>query len=236
MEERTVKQDLIDALAREIRHPRRARRISAAMRLAEATDARADSVLIDALGDRSWAVRQAILASLARRNRDRPVEPLLSALGLAETVRESERPAGEILTSGLWRFARARPVDSLIEGVREPGPLRPAFASALGELGDRRAVDALLEALADPRSGSGTRQAAVEALGKLRDERAIDRLIASLDDPSRSVRRAARRSLVGLGSRALPALEARIRQRGRTGRYHSQRARRKIARAIDASD
>ena len=53
---------------------------------------------------------------------------------------------------------------------------RRAAAEALGQLGDKRAVEPLIAALQD--DVENVRQAAAEALGQLGDERAVEPLIA----------------------------------------------------------
>lgn len=62
-------------------------------------------------------------------------------------------------------------------------------ASALGDLGDVRAVEALIAALKD--GGWDLRQAAAEALGKLGDLRAVEPLRVAEEDEASQVRKAA---------------------------------------------
>jgi HEAT repeat protein len=64
--------------------------------------------------------------------------------------------------------------------------VRRQAAAALGRLGDRAAVNALAETLAD--ADAGVRQAAARALGHLKDRRATPALVQALDDPDRTVR------------------------------------------------
>jgi HEAT repeat protein len=59
----------------------------------------------------------------------------------------------------------------------------------LGQIGDARAVPALLEALHDPKEH--VRVAAAGALGQIGDARAVDGLLAALRDPDAHVRAAA---------------------------------------------
>jgi len=66
------------------------------------------------------------------------------------------------------------------------GEIRAAAATSLATLGDRRAVDPLIRALADP--SADVRDAAAAALGDLGDHRAIVPLIASLADRAAFVR------------------------------------------------
>lgn len=69
--------------------------------------------------------------------------------------------------------------------------------SALGKLGDRRAVGPLLERL--EKTGQQTRVRVIEALGKIGDEAAIPALRACLDDEDRPVRIVAADALSSIG-------------------------------------
>jgi HEAT repeat protein len=53
---------------------------------------------------------------------------------------------------------------------------RAAVAWALGEIGDRRAVDVLLEVVADMNNATDTRHAAAEALGRIGDPASVERI------------------------------------------------------------
>ena len=84
-----------------------------------------------------------------------------------------------------------------------------AAVTALGEIGDRRAVEPLIAALADgaeyPRLDRGldasgeTRKAAAEALGKIGDACAVGPLIAALEDKDKRVGEAAAAALDQMG-------------------------------------
>jgi hypothetical protein len=74
----------------------------------------------------------------------------------------------------------------LLDALRnDDDEISASAAEALGYLGDKRAVDALIEALENPE----IRPFAVEALGRIGDPRAVPPLEALRDDPSRLVRR-----------------------------------------------
>ena len=75
--------------------------------------------------------------------------------------------------------------------------VRRHAAEALGKLGDKRAVDPLINALAD--DDSIVRRDAAEALGLLGDKRAVDPLIKALGDKEEWVRRTAAKALEQLG-------------------------------------
>ena len=88
--------------------------------------------------------------------------------------------------------------------------MRHAAAQALVELGERRAVGPLCEALHDV--NSAVRRAAAASLGRLKDDRAIGPLCGTLHDSLYWVRGTAAEALGLIGSReALPALLARLR-------------------------
>lgn len=76
--------------------------------------------------------------------------------------------------------------------------VRTGAAKALGELGDPRAVEPLMAALADSDS-VGVRQTAAEALGLLGDPRAVEPLIRALGDGEGWVANAAAEALGKLG-------------------------------------
>jgi HEAT repeat protein len=105
-------------------------------------------------------------------------------------------------------------------GVTDPTELIPALSApdwktrwqtcqTLGELGDKRAVRALIRALND--INQWVRIVAAEALGQIADERATQKLIFGLNDDSIWVRRA---SVVALGQigdeEAIPPLMNRL--------------------------
>ncbi|MHB8958933.1 MAG: HEAT repeat domain-containing protein [Candidatus Limnocylindrales bacterium] len=82
---------------------------------------------------------------------------------------------------------------------------RDDAAEALGEIGDPRAVEPLIAALADGAGdlgldcSQGTRKAAAEALGRIGDARAIGPLVAALEDRDRRVGEAAAAALHQMG-------------------------------------
>ena len=85
--------------------------------------------------------------------------------------------------------------------------VRSEAASALGNLGDRSAVVALVAALSDV--DDSVRSEAARALGNLGDRSAVDALVAALSDVDDSVRSEAARALGNLGDRsAVDALVA----------------------------
>ncbi len=77
--------------------------------------------------------------------------------------------------------------------------VRMNAAEALGEIGDERAVDALIKALGD--EDWYIRRAAAEALGNIGDKRAVDSLIKALEDENWEVRLAAAKALGYIGAK-----------------------------------
>ncbi|CAJ36248.1 HEAT repeat domain-containing protein [Methanocella arvoryzae] len=93
-------------------------------------------------------------------------------------------------------------IDGLIKALRVPW-LSTKAARALGEIGDERAIEPLIQALSC--RSAETREAVVDALGNIGDQRAVEKLNAALDDRYVSVREHARSSIEKIRSRAHPA-------------------------------
>ena len=84
--------------------------------------------------------------------------------------------------------------------------VRQSAAMALGDMGDRRAVEGLIARLGD--ESEVVRQAAAVSLGKLGAQEAVEPLIRAVGDESEVVRKAAVNGLGMIGDpRALPALK-----------------------------
>jgi hypothetical protein len=78
--------------------------------------------------------------------------------------------------------APGKPVESLVTDLKSGSlPARRAAARALGEAGDERAVEPMIEALQESRDFR-LKEDVITALGKLGDPRAVDPLIAKLKD------------------------------------------------------
>jgi HEAT repeat protein len=81
-------------------------------------------------------------------------------------------------------------IDGLIGALKDKDAgVRREAASALGQLGNARAVPALIETMKD--TEPDVRRRAANALGELGDERAITALTTALKDTDAGVRRAA---------------------------------------------
>jgi len=173
-------------------------RAEAATALGKIGDAKAIGPLIVALGDYetpilpSERVRQAAAKALVEFG-EPAVNPLIYAFvdksgwvrsGAVEVLGEIGEPA----------------IDPLIETLKskEYGwGYRSNAAKALGEIGDLRAFDPLIDALQD--EYSGVRKEAATALGKIGDPRAVEPLIESLGDKDLGVRESAAQALGKIG-------------------------------------
>jgi HEAT repeat protein len=94
----------------------------------------------------------------------------------------------------------SKEVEGLIKTLRNKGEdwqVRAIAAATLGNIGDAKAVDPLIEALKD--ADDDVRERAAEALGKIGDAKAVDPLIEALKDASGEVRWRAARALVEIG-------------------------------------
>jgi len=147
----------------------------------------------------------AIFVALALYAKDRTlVESFLRGFfehsGVGETFEEAmEHPS----TRAKIKFEGAfddvvRALQSHDEEVREEA------ARALGDLGDRRAVNPLIELLGD--DNRYVRREAAKSLGKIGDEHAIPALINALKDEDRYGREGAAEGLGGMGEKAFPSL------------------------------
>lgn len=93
------------------------------------------------------------------------------------------------------RAARADKIDDLIQTLvtTDSYKVRVQVCLVLGTAGDRRAVDALLEALRD--DNAAVRLVAAKALGKIGDPKALAALNTAANDPVPSVAQAARQAI-----------------------------------------
>ncbi|MEP6572492.1 MAG: HEAT repeat domain-containing protein [Gemmatimonadota bacterium] len=150
--------------------------------IARIADPRAVLPLIAALKtSEPWLAPR--IADILVRHGDQVVEPMM--LFLNEPVRHPARAwAANIL--GEMKAARAFP--TLVRALSDPDDeVRAKSASALGRIGDRRAVTYLLDyLLSDPAPFVRARIAG--ALGQFNDTEVIDRLVRALGDPAWWVR------------------------------------------------
>lgn len=92
-----------------------------------------------------------------------------------------------------------RAYDALMQLYEKEGQsLRVAVIKALGKLGDRRAVDFLIERLEDQSERRQARIAAAEALGIIGDQRAVLSLMQQIETPERGQKELIRASALSL--------------------------------------
>lgn len=131
----------------------------------------------------SWSPADRVNALLAEANT--PKSWIERTLNIFPYRREQDEIRGDLVAIG------PQAVDPLIAAWRDPdlkgglfpGAARCYAANALGQLGDKRAVDPLIEALNAPEPM--VRASAAWALGQLGDERAIIALERALEDTDR---------------------------------------------------
>ena len=182
-------------------------RKSAVQVLASIGAACAVEPLFAALKDSHEGVRRAAAEALGRIGDARAVEPLISMLNAEDKKdgdKHARRAAADALTKIGWRPGKdqvsvaywgakeqwwecigigAPAVDPLIDALRGGSAVA---ASALGQIGDARAVEPLIAALVDERQ-TVRAEAAAEALGRIGDARAIEPLIAVVKRASSAV-------------------------------------------------
>ena len=115
-------------------------------------------------------------------------------------------------------------VDGLIEALnyQEDHNIRLAAASALGKVGDSRAIDPLITALDDQQ---GVNEMAALALGEIGDSRAVEPLTKSLGDENWELRSSAAKALGKIGDeRAVDPLINLLEDRNENVRWHTLQA------------
>lgn len=131
---------------------------------------------------------------------------------LIELLREPERAGAAVWAARvLGRIGDQAAVPTLIERLRDrQDAMRTAAAEALGAIGDRRSIRALIQAtLRDPIAQ--VRAHAAAALGRLRDEDSADVLIAALGDPDYGTRIRSLEALEMIKPRNIAPIEGALR-------------------------
>jgi HEAT repeat protein len=183
----------VERLIPHLHHDSPGVRQRAALVLGRLGDLRAMEPLTAALADATDGVRAAAADSLGKLGDRRGVEPLIAALGdgSADVRKEAAWGLGALADQD----DRAR--YALIAAL--PTEAGSTAASALGRLGDRRAVEPLIAALKS--ADREVRLSAASSLGEIGDTRAVEPLIAALLDETETVRRVAVMELGALGDR-----------------------------------
>lgn len=186
-----VEQLLLDLSAPEVN-----RRMIAARAFSEIRERRAVHDLVCLLQDRCPLVRVSAAYALGRNPCAQAVEPLIDAL--------RQDWNGYVRKGVVWALGNCcdnRAFGPLVEALITDIPaVRLWAASALGQLGDPLAFNALVEALRRDELAV-VRSNCAWALGKLEDMRAVPYLIEALEDVDLGVRQDAREALDMLGYR-----------------------------------
>jgi len=163
--------ETVEALLVALRDRDGDKRANAAHALAELGDDRVVEPLLEVvLHDTEAKVRSRVIESLKVRWADLTTDRLIAQL---------QQPRNE---SMLGRLFRRKPKAEQEQQVW----LRKQAAEALGHLGEKRSVDALVGALRD--EDRLVRRSALEALGKLAEPRALEPILGMLRDRERDVR------------------------------------------------
>jgi HEAT repeat protein len=241
--------DAVDPIIQKLHDPSPAVRRFAAIALTEIGDPRAEEYLVALLSDKDPALRTYAAVGLMSIGGRISIRLLLASLGDPETrwlavrildkigSRDVDSLIAALKNENTGWYAQqaltkldAAVLPQLEERLRGPDPaIREGVARVMGEVGDRRAVGPLLEALqgagdtgrnsaaaliqiADPAAvepliellgnqGEQVRLYAAYALGGLKDRRAVPALTRTLADASSSVRGIAAHALGQIGSR-----------------------------------
>ncbi len=183
-------------------------RVEAARALGMLGNVRAEAPLIHAMTVGDWKFRLAVIHSLGQVGQIGSLDYLVALYEQSETLNESKAAMESLGVLG-GRLAGS-PRDQIYEMVmrvflRSDSLQRGAAARALGHLGDRRALDLLIQLALN---GRGELQgAAVEALGILGDPEAVPPLIFVLTTADYPVRQDAVHALIKIGEPSVaPAL------------------------------
>lgn len=143
---------------------------SAVIELGRIGSEKAIDLLIKAL-DRGDGVARSAARELGRLSDPRTIKPLVALLKSLE--------AGQSAAEALVRFG-AKAVDPLLAALKEPDAgARRLAATALGTIGDKRAVEPLSYVMQSDDEYS-VRTAAAKALGELKDPRALWVIVGTL--------------------------------------------------------
>ncbi|MBZ0285113.1 MAG: HEAT repeat domain-containing protein [Anaerolineae bacterium] len=229
----------VQGLIRRLSDPIAVVRQAAADALGETADPAAVPALIATLSDSNPAVGEAVFNALLQIG-SRAVPELVDALPNTDrdTRRDIANLLGQIgdpravpmLARTLWdkepsvMQAALRAFQMIGEGAipglitllqHKDEKLRIAAAWALGEIGNREAVPALIKTLEDRRSAA-LRQQAADALGRIGDAEAVNALSRALGDREKEVRKEAADALRKIGTPdSLKAYENWLRRGGR---------------------
>jgi HEAT repeat protein len=191
-------------------------REAATMVLGEICDGRAVEPLIEALGDENGNVCWRATEALGRIGDARAMEPLIGVLSDG-AVRESaagaldelgwkpdtdELKISYMIATEDWKGCvemGESAVEPLIKALGDGGAYVREAAYALGEIGDARAFEPLIELLNVDWDDEWICRAAAYALGEIGDARAVEPLIEVLEDENWWARESAAKALGKIG-------------------------------------
>ncbi len=185
-------------------------RTDAAFALGRLGDKRAVDSLILALEDENEDVRSFAVFALGKIGDPRAVEPIIQIL-------EEERADWSTIGIALSRLRDNRAVEPLIEAlkkvtryieeIKKENPSielkkidyeylrgRWSLADTLGDLGDKKVVEPLLEVLDD--EDPDLREIAAMALGKIGDKKAITIVLERMKDEEQEIKNAVEKALM----------------------------------------
>lgn len=136
-----------------------------------------NDALLPLLNDPDSMPRSAAFTALAILHDRRVIEPAIRAL------QEDDESVRGAAARALGEMKAFEAVDALIAALQNPGVSRQSIASALGQIGDPRAIVPLLT-LFDEDQDQFTQRSVIEALGKFNAPRVIDALIGILGNDS----------------------------------------------------
>jgi HEAT repeat protein len=184
-------------------------RFGAARSLGAMGDPQAAAPLIAALADPSQSVREAAVRSLAALGDHQAIPPLIdalkqnsllaseaaAALGVLGGPRAVDALLGAVSDPQLWGWGAWGPACRALRALGVPAPAvlfttlneapsykRRQSITALGLIGDLRALEPLIAILTNSEEDEQVREAAATALATLKDERALPPLIAILEE------------------------------------------------------
>lgn len=162
----------------------------------------------------SWQKRRRRPPDIEKLKRKRQMKELVKALSHKnESARQAAASAlGEVCPGreeDRWRDRAVQALIAVLGDRHEGNRVQRTTITALGNIGDPRAIDPLLAALRGP--DATLRSAAATALEKIGHERSVKPLIAALGQQNSEVRRLAIKVLANIGSRhEEPALRKEI--------------------------
>jgi len=171
--------------------------VEAAKALGKLRSSEAVQPLIKALRARLMVRREAAEA-LGKIGNTRAINPLIQAFryGGSKDPASNMRYPVAIALAEIGKPAVPALLNALSHKDKD---VQPGSAVALGQIGDKRAVQPLMDVLRDGEQYWFLRSNAAEALGRIGDKRAVSVLIGALKDDNSSVRSAAAEALGKLG-------------------------------------